>query len=108
MKNLISSLYFSKIVKFPLFSVFSLAIILLFAIYHINDFRLDASADSLILENDKDYMIYKDVMNKYSTEDFVILTVTTKNGTIFDKNNIEVIRLIREMSLRSIQSWMFP
>lgn len=106
MKNLISRLYFSKIVKFPLFSVFSLAIILLFAIYHINDFRLDASADSLILENDKDYMIYKDVMNKYSTEDFVILTVTTKNGTIFDKNNIEVIRLIREdlKDLRNVSS----
>ncbi len=96
MKNLISGLYFSKIVKFPLFSVLVLATILLFAIYHIKDFRLDASADSLILESDRDLMIYRDVMNKYATEDFVILTVTSKNKNIFHKDNIEVIRLIKE------------
>ena len=41
MKNLISGLYFSKIVKFPLFSVLILAIVLLFSLYHIKDFRLD-------------------------------------------------------------------
>ena len=106
MKNLISGLYFSKIVKFPLFSVLILAIVLLFSLYHIKDFRLDASADSLILESDKDLMIYRDVMNKYATEDFVILTVTTKNGTIFDKDNIEVIRLIKEdlKDIRSVSS----
>ncbi len=96
MKNLISSLYFSKIVKFPLFSILVLTTILLFALYHIKDFRLDASADSLILESDKDLMIYRDVINKYATDDFVILTVTSKNKDIFDKSNIEVIRLIRE------------
>jgi len=106
MKNLISGLYFSKIVKFPLFSVLILAIVLLFSLYHIKDFRLDASADSLILESDKDLMIYRDVMNKYATEDFVILTVTTKNGIIFDKDNIEVIRLIREdlKDIRNVSS----
>ena len=92
MKNLISGLYFSKIVKFPLFSILILAVILLFSLYHIKDFRLDASADSLILESDKDLMIYREVMNKYSTEDFIILTVTSKNKTIFDRDNIEVIR----------------
>ena len=96
MKNLISSLYFSKIVKFPLFSVLVLTTILLFALYHIKDFRLDASADSLILESDRDLMIYRDVMSKYATDDFVILTVTSKNKDIFDRDNIEVIRLIRE------------
>ena len=106
MKNLISSLYFSKIVKFPLFSVLSLSLVLLFALYHIKDFRLDASADSLILESDKDLMIYRDVMNKYATEDFVILTITSKNKTIFEKDNIEVIRLIKEdlKDMRNVSS----
>ena len=106
MKNLISGLYFSKIVKFPLFSVLILAAILLFSLYHIKDFRLDASADSLILESDKDLMIYRDVMKKYATEDFVILTVTSKNKTIFDRDNIEVIRLIKEdlKGMRNVSS----
>ncbi len=106
MKNLISGLYFSKIVKFPLFSVLSLTLVLLLALYHIKDFRLDASADSLILESDKDLMIYRDVMNKYATEDFVILTITSKNKTIFEKDNIEVIRLIKEdlKDMRNVSS----
>jgi len=96
MKNLISGLYFSKIVKFPVLSVLVLVIILLSAIYNIKEFKLDASADSLILESDRDLMIYRDVMKKYSTEDFVILTITTKDKTIFDKENIEIIKLIKE------------
>ena len=106
MKNLISGLYFSKIVKFPLFSILILAVILLFSLYHIKDFRLDASADSLILESDKDLMIYREVMNKYSTEDFIILTVTSKNKTIFDRDNIEVIRLMGEdlKNMRNVSS----
>ncbi len=69
MKNLISGLYFSKIVKFPVLSVLVLVIILLSAIYNIKEFKLDASADSLILESDRDLIIYRDVMKKYSTED---------------------------------------
>ena len=96
MKNLISGLYFSKIVKFPVLSVLVLVIILLSAIYNIKEFKLDASADSLILESDRDLMIYRDVMKKYSTEDFVVLTITTKDKTIFDKENIEIIKLIKE------------
>ncbi len=95
MKNLISGIYFSKIVKFPLFSVLVLAIILLIALFNIKDFKLDASADSLILESDRDLMTYRDVMDRYATKDFVILTITSKNKTIFDKDNIEVIRLIK-------------
>ena len=96
MKNLISGLYFSKIVKFPVLSVLVLVIILLSAIYNIKEFKLDASADSLILESDRDLIIYRDVMKKYSTEDFVVLTITTKDKTIFDKENIEIIKLIKE------------
>ena len=39
-------------------------------------------------ENSKTGGFLVNVMNKYATEDFVILTITSKNKTIFEKDNI--------------------
>ena len=44
-------------------------------------------------------------MKKYSTEDFVILTITTKDKTIFDKENIEIIKMITE-DLREMKMFL--
>ncbi len=40
------------------------------------DFRLDASADSLLLENDRDLKAYREVARRYASKDFLVLAVT--------------------------------
>lgn len=43
-------------------------------------FRLDASADSLLLENDPDMKQYRDLALRYNARDFLFVTVTPPEG----------------------------
>jgi predicted RND superfamily exporter protein len=57
----------------------------------VQNFKLDASADSLILENDKDLRYHRATDKTYGTEDFLIITYTP-----FDE-------LLSERSLQGLQ-----
>ena len=43
----------------PVFVLAVLALVLLFFSYHAREFKLDASADALLLEDDKDLKLYR-------------------------------------------------
>jgi len=46
------------------------------------NFRLDASADSLLLENDDDLRYYRSLVRRYGSDDFVAVTITP-GGDLF-------------------------
>ena len=54
MKGSIAKIYDSVILKRPKIILCVLLSVLIFFSYHAKDFRLDASADSLLLEDDAD------------------------------------------------------
>ena len=86
MKNIISKIYFENILKFPGRTLLALLFVVITSSNFITNFKLDASADSLILENDKDLMTYRETIKNYSTKDFVIFTFTENDNSIFNKN----------------------
>jgi predicted RND superfamily exporter protein len=58
---------------------------------NINNFKLDASADTLILEDDKDLKLFREISDRYESNDFLILTVTDKNKDIFANETLDYI-----------------
>ena len=48
----------------------------LFFGYYIKDFKLDASSDSIVLENDPDLRYYNETRELFGSDDYVIVTVT--------------------------------
>tara|TARA_Y100000768_G_scaffold44542_1_gene29101 strand:- start:3205 stop:5625 length:2421 start_codon:yes stop_codon:yes gene_type:complete len=60
-----------------------------------SNFKLDASADSLILENDKDLVKYRNTISKYDTKEFIVMTYTPNDGKIFDDNNLLLIKKLK-------------
>lgn len=58
-------------------------------------FRLDASADSLILENDKDLKYSRIIGNRYQTADFLIITYTPDND-LFASNSLATLGRLRD------------
>ncbi|MED5502553.1 MAG: hypothetical protein VX623_03035, partial [Pseudomonadota bacterium] len=92
MKTIISKIYFDNILKFPGRTLIALIIILSSSSIFISNFKLDASADSLILENDKDLMTYRETTKNYSTNDFVIFTFTPNKSDIFNSRNLDAIK----------------
>jgi hypothetical protein len=67
--------------------------------YNAKDFRIDASADALLLENDKDLRYARQVSERYGVYDFLLIAYTPKEGDLLAPNNLETLgRLRKELS----------
>ena len=71
-----SKYYDKAILDKPWFSLLFVALIVAFAGYHAPKFKLDASADSLVLENDEALRYYRSIKKIYGSDDFLIITMT--------------------------------
>ena len=78
--------------------ILALAIIFTAALYKSQDFQLDASSDTLILENDQDLKNYQDVIKDYESKDFLLITITSKEKIITNRNIDFISRLTIEIS----------
>ena len=79
-------LYKSSIIEKPKFSLLILIVILLSLSYFAKNFQLDASSDTLLLENDPDLKYLREVNERYGSEEFFILTYEPK--AIINKDSI--------------------
>ena len=68
------------------------------ALYSTKNFQLDASSDTLILENDQDLNNYREVIKEYSSKDFLLITITSKSKIVINKNIIFIKNLSDEIS----------
>ena len=73
---------------------------------NINNFKLDASADTLILEDDKDLNLFREINDRYESNEFLILTVTDKHKDIFANETLDYINsLVTEIqNFTNVQS----
>ena len=59
----------------------------------ISEFKMDASSDSLVLENDEDFKYYRETNNAYASSDFLVV-IFTPNKELFDRTTIKKVREI--------------
>ena len=77
-----SNFYENNVIGRPKLVLTILILILLSFGYFAKDFELDASSDTLLLENDPDLKYLREVNSKYGSKDFLVLTYTEKNGLL--------------------------
>jgi uncharacterized protein len=83
---MLSNLYQNTVLKNPK-SIFLLLIVLLLSFsYFSKDFRLDASAETLLIEGDPDLKYLKEVTERYGSKEFLILTYTPNKKMISDSS----------------------
>ena len=75
-------IYKNSIIEKPKFTLLILAVLLLSFGYFAKDFQLDASSDTLLLENDPDLKYLREVNTKFGSKDFLVLTYTPKESLI--------------------------
>ena len=73
--------------KFFIFLLFALSII---SIIGLPRFQLDASSDTLLLDNDPDLKIYRENSRKYGSSDFLVIAFTP-NKDIFTNETITLL-----------------
>ena len=81
-------IYKNIVIEKPKFALLILSLLLLTFGYFSKNFQLDASSDTLLLENDPDLKYLREVNSKYGTKDFLVLTYTPKDD-LLDSNTIE-------------------
>jgi len=75
-------IYKNSIIEKPKSTLLILTVLLLSFGYFAKDFQLDASSDTLLLENDPDLKYLREVNTKYGSKDFLVLTYTPKNNLL--------------------------
>ena len=75
-------IYKNLIIEKPKFTLSILIFLLLSFGYFAKDFQLDASSDTLLLENDPDLKYLREVNAKYGSKDFLVLTYSSKESLL--------------------------
>ncbi|MEK9680292.1 MAG: MMPL family transporter [Pelagibacteraceae bacterium] len=89
--------FYYKILKYPFIIIVFFSTIFLASIYQSKNFELDASADTLLIENDPDLNYLRELNKKYKSEEFFIITYSPKNLSITEAIK-ELEKLILEIN----------
>ncbi len=95
MSSYLINLYNNIVLRKPAITLVISAAIIVFFISHATRFELDASADSLILENDATLNYYRSVRERYGSDDFLVVTYSPQNP-LFDDSTLQDIHQLRE------------
>ncbi len=96
MRHLVFSLYRRLVVDHPRVWLVLLVLVTAFAAYQAQDFRLDASADSLTLETDEDLEFYREVSERYGGGEFLIITFKPEDVPLFSREALERMAGLQE------------
>jgi len=88
-------LYKNFLVEKPKTTLLILSILLLSFGYFAKNFQLDASSDTLLLENDPDLKYLREVNAKYGSEDYLVLTYTPAKK-LLDSTTIENLKYLKK------------
>ncbi len=95
MTSRIVQAYDTLVLRNPKLVLVVLLSILVFFGYHTKDFRLDASADTLLLEEDVDLDVFRKINERYPSSDLLIVTYTPDND-LFSDQALEPMKQLRE------------
>ena len=84
---MLAQIYKKNIIDKPKFIFFILICLLLFFSYNSQNFRLDASSETLLIEGDPDLKYLNEVNQRYGSKEFLVLTFTPKED-ITSENSV--------------------
>ena len=82
--------YTQLVVNYPGWVLIAIGLISAFLALGLPNFKLDASGDSLTLENDQDLDYYREVASDYQSGDFLIVTFKP-NKDLFSDDSLELL-----------------
>lgn len=91
----IADYYFRITLNRPVVIGLVVILLLMCAVWYAQEFKLDASSDSLVLENDQDLRFYRAVRARYGSDDFLVVTLQPKDD-LFSKQSLDTIRNMRD------------
>jgi len=98
MRFVLEELYELLVLRRPAITLLVVALLCVLIGVFAKDFRLDASADSLVLENDADLRYYRSIRAQYGEDDFLVISYTP-HGELFDQKTLDDLRCLSNQLL---------
>ncbi len=95
MQSSLLNFYIRYILNKPIIVIIVLLGVFSYLGYNAKHFRIDASADSLILENDKDFKYYRKISKTYGSHSYMFITYKPK-GDIFSPETLSKLGSLRD------------
>ena len=102
---MLKKFYDTFILKYPLTVLIVLLIFISSLAYHATKLEIDASAETLLLDDDKDLKFFREVNKRYDNSNFLIVTFSPKNY-LLSKESLKTIKNISDdfTKINSIES----
>lgn len=91
----VMGIYDQYVLGKPIATLISASLFIVLSSIFISDFKLDASADSIVLENDAALKYYRSISARYSSNDFLVVTYTPK-APLFSSQTLQDIKELRD------------
>ena len=95
MQSSLFKMYDQTILRHPLLAILAILLLTIAMAMGLPNFKLDASADSLTLEHDDDLNFFRKVVQRYGSDNYLIVTFSPKQGDLFDEDNLQVLKALR-------------
>lgn len=86
-------MYYRMVLGKPWLTLFFVALLIAASGYYAQNFYLDASADSLVLENDESLKYHRAIQGRYESDDYLVITYTPKS----DLFSAEILNDLEQM-----------
>lgn len=96
MSSSLLNFYKKTVLGHPLGAILAVLALALAMALGLPNFKLDASADSLTLEQDDDLNFFREAVQRYGSDNFLIVTFSPKQGDLFDDENLQLLSSLRE------------
>jgi len=102
---LLKNFYDKLILRYPRLVILCILVAIAFLGYKARDFRLDASAETLLLETDKDLQYSRIITARYGGYDYLVMTYAPYHDLFSDEGLADLTRLRNELlNLKSVSS----
>ena len=101
MQSTLSKFYDKIVLQRPVLTLVAFGLIIAFMSSYVPNFKLDASADSLVLEHDKDLRYYRSIRARYGSDNYLVITYTPEKA-LFSKETLSDLQRLRD-SLSQIE-----
>lgn len=95
MRARLYEIYTTVVYDRPALVFAGVAVLVLLAAWFARDFRLDVSAESLVLENDRDLDYYRLIASRYVSDDYLIVAYSPRLD-LFSRESLQRIRALRD------------
>jgi predicted RND superfamily exporter protein len=101
-----ADLFDKLVLDHPILTIIIFLVFIAFFSYHAQDFRIDASSETLLNENNKELKNYRAISKRYESKEFIIITYKPYNNDLFSPEILSnIARLKKEIEkLKRVES----